>query len=314
MSILIVDDDPTIRDLSAILLKQAGFTDVRAAAGPKQAFEWLGIGASHKAALSPNVILMDIMMPEMDGIEACARIKRDARFADVPVLMVTTLDDVEHLKKAFLAGATDYMIKPIRPEELLARVRSAHRLKCELDRRRLREEELRSGRKDAPVSSLSTDPLTGWFGEAALLEALERALKLREGVLAVIAIDAWEAFMSRYGRQESENALKRIARALSGAPAALGDSPFTLGGARFAVLHPHAGAGEAERLSSRLREAVAALDIPHGFSAAGAHVTASIATISMKGWERSRADLLAEAYGLLKKAQSAGGNRHQAYS
>src|SRR5580700_968567 len=103
------------------------------------------------------------------GIEACARIRSDERYADA-IIMVTALDDVNSLANAFVAGATDYITKPVNRVELVARVRAALRLKQELDRRLARERELLSflsnwGDRRA---NLLIDESTGLFvGEAA---------------------------------------------------------------------------------------------------------------------------------------------------
>ena len=89
-----------------------------------------------------DLILLDIVMPEIDGIEACARIRSDLRYADIPIIMVTSLGDMDSLANAFVAGANDYITKPVNRVELLARVRSALKLKAELERRQAREREL----------------------------------------------------------------------------------------------------------------------------------------------------------------------------
>ena len=92
-------------------------------------------GGTTEEAPAVDVVLLDIVMPEMDGVEACARIRNDARYADMPIIMVTSLDDMDSLANAFVAGATDYITKPVNRVELVARVRAALRLKQELDRR-----------------------------------------------------------------------------------------------------------------------------------------------------------------------------------
>src|SRR5258707_12820886 len=94
---------------------------------------------SNKVGPQADIVLLDTMMPEMDGIEACARIRSDARYADIPIIMVTSVDDIDSLANAFVAGASDYVTKPVNRIELLARVRAAPKLKGEPDRRPARE-------------------------------------------------------------------------------------------------------------------------------------------------------------------------------
>jgi CheY-like chemotaxis protein len=89
-----------------------------------------------------DLILMDIMMPEIDGIEAIRIIKRNESLQDIPIVMVSAQDDEEKIQEAFNAGAIDYINKPIKKLELHARVRSILKLKEEMDRRKAREKEL----------------------------------------------------------------------------------------------------------------------------------------------------------------------------
>lgn len=140
MSILIVDDQPDNIFLVKRLLERAGFEDLHTASSVKEAFHFLGLGKSSPRDI--DLVLMDIMMPEVDGIEACRTLKADSYFKDVPVVMMTALTDVESLQAAFEAGAVDYVTKPLRSLEVLARIRSALRLKHETDCRKKREEEL----------------------------------------------------------------------------------------------------------------------------------------------------------------------------
>ena len=72
-----------------------------------------------------DIILLDVVMPVVDGIEACARIRSDTRYSGVPIIMVTAVDDIDQLTDAFVAGASDYVTKPIVPTDLLARVEAA---------------------------------------------------------------------------------------------------------------------------------------------------------------------------------------------
>jgi response regulator RpfG family c-di-GMP phosphodiesterase len=90
-----------------------------------------------------DLILMDVLMPEMDGVEACRQIKGRQHLCDIPIIMVTAKNDHPNLQAAFAAGAIDYITKPVNSVELLARVASALALKKEMDCRKAREGELR---------------------------------------------------------------------------------------------------------------------------------------------------------------------------
>lgn len=140
MSILMVDDHPDNIFLVKRLLEKAGFEDLHTAFSAKEAFDFLGFGGNSPRAV--DLVLMDIMMPEVDGLEACKRLKANASFKDTPVIMMTALTDMHSLETAFEAGAVDYVTKPLRSIELLSRIRSAMRLKHEMDCRKLREQEL----------------------------------------------------------------------------------------------------------------------------------------------------------------------------
>ena len=147
MSILIVDDSPDQQALLRSILGKAGHGDVLSADSAKSASTLLNVGGeatSHKI----DLILMDILMPEQDGVETCRQIKRCAHLQDVPVIMVTAKNDLSNLKEAFAAGAMDYISKPVNSVELLARVSSALLLKQEMDRRKNRELELRRSNEE----------------------------------------------------------------------------------------------------------------------------------------------------------------------
>ena len=87
----------------------------------------------------PDIILLDVMMPEMDGFEVCARLKADARTSDIPVVMVTALSEVSDRVHGLQSGADDFLTKPVNDTALFARVRSLVRLKRMTEEWRLRE-------------------------------------------------------------------------------------------------------------------------------------------------------------------------------
>lgn len=137
MTLLIVDDAAIQRLALASLLKAEGYTDLVMAQSAEESYRRL-----ETAAASVDLILMDINMPGTNGIEACRHIKHSELWRDIPIIMVTSSTVAEDLQQAFLAGAMDYITKPPVKAELLARVRSALKLKHEMDRRKARELEL----------------------------------------------------------------------------------------------------------------------------------------------------------------------------
>ena len=135
MSILVVDDLPNYRQLMQAVLEDAGYSDVITAGSTQEAFTILGMDDPSLPTPGVDLILMDINMPGMDGVEACQRIKSVSKLKDIPVIMVTGLAAEEKLEQAFHAGATDYILKPASPAEMIARIGSALELKQEMERR-----------------------------------------------------------------------------------------------------------------------------------------------------------------------------------
>jgi DNA-binding response OmpR family regulator len=142
MSILIVDDTLSQQLLLTAVLRSAGYGEVQTAPSAEQAFARLSEDRGAGGEPGVDLILMDISMPDVDGIEACRRIKAQPSWQDIPVIMVTASTETEDLQAAFAAGALDYITKPPKKDEMLARVRSALNLKHEMDARKAREREL----------------------------------------------------------------------------------------------------------------------------------------------------------------------------
>ncbi|MFQ6028816.1 MAG: response regulator [Dehalococcoidia bacterium] len=156
MSILIVDDSVDIRNLHVKLLKAEGYSSVVTASSAREAFRHLGMEDPNSGDPRVDLILMDITMPEMDGVEACFWIKASPRLRDIPIIMVTSHQEVNYLDEAFAAGAMDYINKPVHKVELRARVCSALALKYETDRRKLAYLELEAKNRELEEASLAT--------------------------------------------------------------------------------------------------------------------------------------------------------------
>ncbi len=140
-NILVVDDAPDNLMLLEAILDNDEFQGIFLASSAAEAYEFIGITPSERN-VDIDLILMDIMMPEITGIEAIREIRRHEEYQDIPIVVVSARSETQDLVEAFEAGAVDYLTKPINELELLARIRSMLRLKSETDHRKFHEKEL----------------------------------------------------------------------------------------------------------------------------------------------------------------------------
>ena len=117
--VLVVEDEPDIRDLLAFHLEREGFQVTRATTGP-EALRQLRVAP-------PDLVILDLMLPEMDGLEVCRRLRADPATAALPVIMLTAKGDEVDRVVGLEMGADDYVVKPFSPKEMLARVRAVLR-------------------------------------------------------------------------------------------------------------------------------------------------------------------------------------------
>jgi len=120
-AVLVVDDEPAVREYQTALLSELGH-EVLTAADGAQALEL----ALEK---QPHLVLLDIMMPELSGIEVCRRLRADPRTRDIRVIVVSAVDAKRALEESVIAGADDFLAKPINALELMVRVRSILRVR-----------------------------------------------------------------------------------------------------------------------------------------------------------------------------------------
>lgn len=144
MRVLIVDDNAMNVMVVRETLKRAGYAKISEAYSAKEMFEILQSQEDERTGIRMKIdlILLDIMMPAMDGIEACRLLQADSRYRDIPIIIVTAIGDSHKLAEAMDAGASDFVTKPINKIELLARIRTALRLKRELDWHKERDKRL----------------------------------------------------------------------------------------------------------------------------------------------------------------------------
>jgi DNA-binding response OmpR family regulator len=142
MVILIVEDSRDEQELLTTRLRAAGYGSVMVADSAEAAYGILGQGNPGQRTGEVDLILMDIMLPGVDGLEACRRITTIESLQDIPIIVITAKTEEKDLLAAFAAGAMDYIRKPVNPVELVARVSSALTLREERTARKAREQEL----------------------------------------------------------------------------------------------------------------------------------------------------------------------------
>ncbi len=313
MRILIVDDSEDWRDLTEAALMAAGYEEVATAESAAHAYTMLGVGTRPgNAPAAVDLIVLDLVMPEIDGIEACARIRGDHRYIDVPVIMVTAANDMDSLSSAFIAGATDYITKPFNRVELLARVRSALKIKAELDRRRAREGELTAlmrgawGDRDAGRWIDQTTNLFVGTAAEAYLAAESQHNEERPVSVFALGIDRLDALTAARGRPARDTVLARVAEAVAsiGAPIAVIATSYPDG--VFVLVAPQLQPAAARALGQALRTTVISLGLANSEAIAANGLTVSLGIVTAR---RGRTELVADARRLLKEAMSAGGNR-----
>ena len=313
--ILIVDDSSKARLLVESILRGQGYEKLTTVESAQQAFQTLGVEAENgENPVLFDLILMDLLMPEVNGLEACRRIKSNSQFTDVPLIMVTAEDSTESLKEAFEAGAIDYVKKPLNRVELLARVKSALRLKQETDCRKARELELVELTKK--LRKLSTlDGLTGIANRRNFDEELMRVWRRakRESspvALGLMDIDHFKNFNDQYGHLAGDDCLRRVAQVLQQGLKRPFDLVARYGGEEFAVLLPDTHLQGAQIVAEEMRRMVESLDIGNPHSEAIRRVTVSCGVAVMTPTASSQpAGLIAAADACLYQAKRYGRNR-----
>ncbi|MFA6413451.1 MAG: diguanylate cyclase [Syntrophales bacterium] len=321
--ILLVDDAEEMRVLITRQLRKAGYDKVKEAASAAEAFSILGLdrGSGDRTVAGIDLIVMDIVMPEIDGIDACRRIKADDRFEDVPIIMITALADKGILQSAFDAGAMDYITKPVDKLELIARVRSSLRLKDEMEKRRDRERELLVMSRELAAANqilqrLSLlDGLTGIPNRRRFDEVLahewKQAMRSKQPLsMVMIDIDHFKAFNDHYGHLTGDDCLRKVALAMSSILKRPTDFLARYGGEEFAAILPMTASDGADAIAGAMRTGVVNLAIPHDHSSAASLVTISMGVATLvprRGM--TAAMLISAADQALYEAKAGGRNR-----
>ena len=289
--ILVVDDVLDNVKLLAYELSDHGYEVVTAADGP---------AALRRAReTAPDVILLDVMMPGMDGIEVCRRLKADPELRPIPVVMVSARELEDDVVDGLDAGAHDYVTKPFNPRILLARVRSAAHAKADHDliaelNRRLAEQ-------------ATVDPLTGAGNRAYLRDAMVQAMALsrRRGLplsLVMLDVDHFKTYNDTFGHPAGDEVLRTVVDVLSGLLRAY-DVIARYGGEEFVVLMPATDADAARVAANRLRAGLTGYPWPRR------SVTASLGVATTDGRPTEPLTLLVRADRALYHAKRTGRDR-----
>ncbi len=292
--VLIVDDTPdNIRVLGTILRQQD--YQINVAQNGVQALNLTG-------KIMPDLILLDIMMPELDGLETCRRLKQDPITRDIPVIFLSAKAEDEDVLQGFELGAADYVTKPFNPRILLARVKTHIALRQQTkqlqafadrdgltllaNRRRfdefMRSEWRRCHRAQAPLS------------------------------LVMIDIDYFKLYNDAYGHLKGDDTLKQVAQVLAAVGNRPTDLPARFGGEEFSVLYGNTDHETATRFAQDIRAHIEALQIPHSDSKVSNVVTASLGVATqVPDDQHSPLLLIEEADTKLYAAKEAGRNRVQ---
>jgi two-component system, cell cycle response regulator len=245
ISVLLVEDSAAIRALVRRMLGAGGHTVVEATGGAA------ALAACRQQ--QPDVMLLDVEMPEMSGWDVLAAMKAEPDLRDVPVVFLTGRSDTTDIVEGLRLGAHDYLRKPCEPAELLARVQAAARVKRLQDELRQRNQELdRISR---------TDALTGLRNRRHVEEYLARLVSLvrrnaQPIAVLLVDIDHFKSVNDRYGHDAGDAVLREVAERMAGS-VRLEDMVGRWGGEEFLVVLPNTAADGAAELAERLRQVVA---------------------------------------------------------
>lgn len=233
LSVLIIDDNPHNLQVVGTILREAGYKTA-VAQSAQQAIDFID-------RKTPDLILLDIVMPEMDGFELCAELKTIDRTRDIPVIFLTALTEKDAILSAFSAGGVDYITKPFIEEEVLARV-NVH---VQLRRSLLRLEAMSI-----------TDEMTGAYNRRFAHEMLARQMEISKRektgfILCYIDVDNLKTINDRFGHEAGDKLITTVVDNLKDRIRPT-DYLFRMGGDEFMILFTDTTIKAAEVLIHRL--------------------------------------------------------------
>ena len=301
-TILVADDEPVNRSLIQRRLEREGYRVLTARNGNE--------AVEHTRQALPDLVILDVMMPEMDGLDACRLIKENQATRDIPIIFLSARDETEMKVSGLGLGADDYISKPFEAEELVARVHVAIRLKRERDQLRTSAVDA-SLRADLAQQRAMTDALTMLLNRYGLQHILARehaeARRYdRQLSCLLIDIDNFKGINDTYGHGMGDLTLQQISGILREAVRG-SDTVFRYGGEEFLVLLPETDLDGAVQLAEKIRVVVASHTFGDG-NRIVFNLTLS-AGVSSLGEDESVHDMIARTDMALYRAKERGRNR-----
>jgi diguanylate cyclase (GGDEF)-like protein len=300
--ILVVDDINQNLSVIGSILEEVGYDTTFATSG-EQALERVQMAR-------PDLILLDLMMPGMNGLDVCEALKADLTLAELPIIFLTASQEKEHLLQAFDKGAVDYVTKPFNAPELLARVRTHLELKYTRDRlQKSLQEQARLAQELEKLANI--DPLTEVWNRRHLLELAEREFHRadryqRPFSVLMLDIDHFKTINDTYGHAVGDEALKLMAKTVL---QTLRKTDYfgRFGGEEFVAFLPETDLETAIAVAERIRLALAEIAIPIDLSLI--HMTVSIGVATHQVRDDSLDNLLKRSDTALYKAKKQGRNQ-----
>ena len=304
MKILIAEDDAVSRTILRRAVEKLGHECLAASDGEEA---W----GLYKENSDIDVIISDWMMPGVDGLELCRRVRGDGRDGYTYFIFLTALGDKEHLLQGLEAGADDYLSKPLDRDELGMRLTSALRV-TELHRRLAFQNGELEKLNRMLFEQSRQDPLTSLGNRLRLREDLQvlQSRTKRYGhsyAVALCDVDFFKAYNDRYGHLAGDDVLRQVAATISSGLRG-GDAAYRYGGEEFLIVLPEQDARDAAATTDRLRQTVEDLGIPHPDGTPRGVVTIS-AGVAISAEAEDADALLKAADAALYAAKNAGRNR-----
>ncbi|HEX4798568.1 MAG TPA: diguanylate cyclase [Burkholderiales bacterium] len=307
MKILIVDDSATIRAALKSLVERMGHSATEAENGEE--------ALQRYRRERPGLVLIDVMMPVMDGYEAARRMREASPDEWVPIIFLSSKEADQDLDRAIEAGGDDYLVKPVSFVVLNAKIRALHRIESMRSKLLDVSRDLASANRELEKLSRQ-DGLTGIanrrYFDSYLQTEVRRAARERQPLALILAdVDHFKAFNDQYGHQAGDDCLRQVASALSTAGRRPADLAARYGGEEFAMVLPGTGLDGAVDVAQAVSRVIADLAITHARSAAGRNVTLSqgIASLTPEK-ETASEDLIQRADQALYQAKQQGRNRY----